>query len=134
MGSRSKRDAGVTLGIGKYIIPIPEGNQSRNSRQRAMPSQRCTKMSARLSIRYPLPADATGVPVRDGTEEILNSLSGTSQPFEFLLFLAGQSHPMTKVTLNRQPGQASHLGEVPHLVGPQRPADRQRAVMVKDGM
>ena len=51
----AKRDAGVTLGIGKYIIPIPDGNHRRNSRQRAMPSQRWTKISARLIITCPCP-------------------------------------------------------------------------------
>jgi len=32
--------AGVTLGISKYIMPMPDANQSRKSTQSAMPSQR----------------------------------------------------------------------------------------------
>ena len=35
-------------GKSQYIMPMPDGNQSRNSRQSATPSQRWTKMAARL--------------------------------------------------------------------------------------
>ena len=51
-----------------------------------MPSQRWTKMSERLTITCPLLADATRGPARDGTEEILNSSSGSCQPLESLIY------------------------------------------------
>ena len=47
---RSNRCSGLTLGKSQYIIAMPDGNQSRKIEQRPTPSQRCTKISARLSI------------------------------------------------------------------------------------
>src|SRR6187455_1056646 len=91
-------------------------------------------MSARLTITCPLLADATRGPARDGTEEILNSSSGSCQPLESLLFLPRERHAMSEVTLDRQPWEAGGHGQFLHLVGLQRPANRQRAVVMEDGM
>ena len=41
---------------------------------------------------------------------------------------------MTEVALDRQPWEAGGRGQLLHLVGLQRPANRQRAVVMQDGM
>src|SRR5439155_5527219 len=47
-GDRARRSAAETLGKSQYIIPMPDANQIRKNRQRATPSQRCTKTRARI--------------------------------------------------------------------------------------
>src|SRR5687768_3445532 len=44
------RSAGRTSGKSQYMMPMADGNQSRKMMQRATPSQRCTKMSARFTF------------------------------------------------------------------------------------
>jgi hypothetical protein len=50
VGDRSSRSAGVTAGKVQYIIPMPDGNHSRNAAHRTTPSHRCRKISARVTI------------------------------------------------------------------------------------
>src|SRR4029077_4855322 len=47
---RSRRSAAVTLGKSQYIIPMPEGNHTRNNRHNPTPSHRWTKIATRLII------------------------------------------------------------------------------------
>src|SRR6266540_7359278 len=62
-GDRSRRSAADTLGKSQYIMPMPDGNHSRNTRHSTTPSQRCTKMRNRFTVaaiversRRPTPA------------------------------------------------------------------------------
>ena len=41
---------------------------------------------------------------------------------------------MSEMALDRQPGQAGNRGQMLHLVRLQRPANRQRTIVVKDGV